>query len=126
MSCLDPHSIDALGELPVNGLQQAVQAVHACRHNDQVNVIRHETVRDDFDAAPARMIVQEFEVPDSVSAVMKHLLSVIPALSDVVGYTWKHDSGVPRHAHTLRVGETGRDTVSCARSTKTTKVNVPF
>ena len=97
MTCLDPHSIDALGELPMNGLQKRVQAVWAGRHHDQMNVIRHEAVSDDLDALSFRMIAQEIEVPGAITSAMEHLLPVVSSLSDVVGYTRKHEARVSRH-----------------------------
>ena len=58
MATLILHAIDALGVLSMNRFQGAVQIVRLFRDQDQMNVIRHQTVSDDLDAEALDMLAQ--------------------------------------------------------------------
>ena len=84
VATLIPHAIDALGVLPMNGFQGAVQIVHSFRDQDQVNVVGHQTVGDDLDAKALDMPAQQFQVSDLIAITEEHIRTVITALGDVV------------------------------------------
>jgi hypothetical protein len=84
VATLTPHAIDALGVLPMNGFQGAVQIVHSFGDQDQVNVVGHQTVGDDLDAKALDMPAQQFQVSDLIAITEEHIRTVITALGDMV------------------------------------------
>jgi Zn-finger domain-containing protein len=67
----------------------------------EMNVIRHEAVRDDLNRLCRRLLAKQAQVALPVARAEKHRFAVIATLGDVVWDAWEDDSCVPRHAATL-------------------------
>jgi hypothetical protein len=84
---------------PSQGLRERVLPF---RHSDQVNVVVHQAIAQDFRAVPIGVAGEKAEIETSVRSRIEHILAIVPPLCDVVrnaGYhyaraTW-HTSKVP-------------------------------
>lgn len=97
-----PHSIYTLSELAVDRLEERVKTIRTRGHDDEMNVVGHQTIGDDFDGLPEGVLVQKVEVSEVVAALEEYPPPVVPTLSDMVGYARKNDAGTARHTETIR------------------------
>jgi hypothetical protein len=70
-------------------------------HYDEVYVIRHEAIGDNFNVPLARICVQQRQVGLRVAFLEKDAIAMIAALRYMVRYTWKYDTSLARHAQTV-------------------------
>ncbi len=69
--------------------------------HDQMNVVGHEARADDGEPEASGLLRKEAEVDAMVVVDEEDVLSVIPALSHMVGHTRHDDAGDAGHAWTL-------------------------
>jgi hypothetical protein len=97
------HRLRIFRLCPRQGLRKRVLTF---RHRDQVNVIVHQAIAQDFRAVPGGMASEKAEVETSVRSRIKHILAIVPPLSDVVGNAGNHN---PRATwHTSKVPDPQR------------------
>jgi len=53
------HAIDPLRVLHVEGLEGAMQPIGCGRHDDQMDMVRHQAVGKYFDALPGGIVAQQ-------------------------------------------------------------------
>jgi hypothetical protein len=66
-------------------------------NRDQVDVVRHEAVRQDLEAVLPLVLIQEMQVPFAIGIVQKNLHQSIAPLRDMMGQSRRHYSGNSRH-----------------------------
>ena len=77
--------------------------------NDQVDVVRHETVRPDAKAGAARVGAEESQVAAPVAIVEEHRLAAVSTVRDVMRAARVSDPSDARHIPALeRPGRPGR------------------
>jgi hypothetical protein len=80
---------------PRQGLRKRV---FTFRHSDQVNVIVHQAIAQDFRAVPVGMPSEKAEIETSVCSRIKNRLAIVPPLRHVVGNAWNDNARATWHA----------------------------
>ena len=89
----------------MNGPQGEVKPCRNPGHDDQVDVIRHEAVRDDLYFVISRVRVKQGQIGLLVALGEEHAIAVVSALRDVVRQPGEYGASMARHA--LKLMETG-------------------
>ena len=67
------------------------------RHRDEVDVIRHEAVRQHAQVEALTLLMENIEVGAVVGGGEEYILAVVAALDDVMRQTGDDDAGDSRH-----------------------------
>jgi hypothetical protein len=83
-----------------------------------MNVVRHQAIGDDLNAALARALAQEIKIGNPVAGRVENPLAPVSALRHVMGKAGKHDARLSRHASTVAVADDARVANIFANETK--------
>jgi len=119
VAILIPHAIDALGVLPMYGFQGAVQIAHSLRDQDQMDVVRHQTVRDDLDGEWHGMPAQQFQVRNLIAATEEHVRPMITALGYMMRNPGKNEARTSWHDRKISVRPMSRIDISRGKRQQT-------
>jgi hypothetical protein len=78
-----------------------VQTVRPGGHHDEVHVIRHQAIRDDFHRVLGRVLLKQAQIGRVVTRCEKHALAMIAPLGDVMRYAREKNACAPRHGREL-------------------------
>ncbi len=95
-------TVDVLGVEIMSASDGLCQRVHRVGDRNQVNVVRHQAVREDVHAEGFRPLLQECEIRAPISVSEEHVLTVVSPLGDMVRNPWHNCPGDARHAHRLQ------------------------
>lgn len=93
-----PAAIDPLGVAHMQRFEGPLQAVIAVGHQDQVNVIGHQTISQDLHCMRVAVGLQPIQVRPAILVGEEHILAAIAALRDVVRETGKDGARQSGHA----------------------------
>jgi hypothetical protein len=95
-------AVDVLAVAKVGPPDRLGQRLLRVRDRHQVHVVGHQAVAQDLQAALARLLRQQSQVDVAVLIHEEHILTVVPALRDVVGAPDRNGFGEPWHEAILR------------------------
>jgi hypothetical protein len=90
--------IDELGKVSVHRAKEPCQRIGVVRHDDQVDVIRHQAVSPDCDTGCSGALSKERAVEPVIPFSEEDRLAAGAALCDVVGQAGNDDARNSRHA----------------------------
>src|SRR5580698_5321952 len=97
MTAAFPSAVHRLRIFRLRSRQSFRKRVLTFRHSDQVNVIVHQTIAQNFRAVPGGMPGEKAEVETPVCSRMEHRLTIVPPLRYVVGNAGNHNARATWH-----------------------------
>ena len=119
-----PLAMDSSRILAVHCAENTMQTIGGARHDNKVNMIRHEAIRSDFYCMTCGMALQEIQVRALIGGTEEDALAMIPTLGQMMWASRKNDSGAPRHARNANRAAVWSNQQFGSRFTK--KVTVTF
>ncbi|MFM2124335.1 MAG: hypothetical protein RL328_786 [Acidobacteriota bacterium] len=90
--------VDGLGVAAVDAAHEDGEGVFAVGDCDEVDVVGHEAVGEEADAAGVEVFAEELQVEFAVAYGEEDVLAVGSALGDVIGQSGGDDSRISWHA----------------------------
>lgn len=91
------QAIDAHRVARVQRAEDLFEAIVGSRNRNDVNVVRHEAIREDLNSVLVTVPTKPIQVCDSVSVSEKHIFATVPALHYVMRESCKYSAGEAWH-----------------------------
>ena len=97
MPCPPAAPVEALSVARVTLAQGAGKRIGSLGNRHQMDVIRHQAIAEQRDAAAPRAFAQSFKIEAPVIVEQEDILAVVAPLCDVMRHARRHHPGHPSH-----------------------------
>ena len=107
------RTVYALRVARVQGPERKLERLPRPRYEDQVNVIAHQAISEDFELVRLSVLVQQAQVGEMISVGKEYAAAPIAALGHVMRDAGQYKAGSSWHPHTLGKGRGDGGPIIC-------------